>query len=188
METKQKSKKTTRTKKLKIDLGFADLYCKEKDAQSISKVAKFAYLKNKRFFKRDIKKKFKIIVVYSRKELNKEWGGKTETWLTACSDFGRIATFPDNLIRKYNPRKDVGNLTSSLLHEMNHQFYYQIVGGRKPSWLLEGLAMQIDGYKMNKYDKKIFKQKLPPLCYSHTEKGYWKYADFLSNELPISKD
>jgi len=165
--------------RVKIDLGFADLLCRKSDATTISRTAKSAYSFNRRFFETDIKRKFKIIICYSRKELDKEWGGPTESWLVACADYGRIATFPDRLIRKYSPRKDVGNLQSMLNHEISHQFYYQIVKGCKPSWLIEGLATQIDGYGLNRADNRLLKRQRPPLLYSHTGKTYWKHAEFL---------
>jgi len=165
--------------KVKVDLGFADLLCKKSDIAKISKIAKSAYSFNRRFFGTNIKKKFKIVICYSRKELDKEWRGPTESWLVACADYGRIATFPDKLIRKYSPRKDVGNLQSMLNHEISHQFYYQIAKGCKPSWLIEGLATQIDGYRLNRKDKELLRNQRPPLLYSHTGKSYWKHAELL---------
>jgi len=161
-----------------IDLGFANLFCKEKDMPIISKIAKLAYKKNRRFFQNDLNKKFNIIICYSRKELDNEWGEKTQKWLTACANKKRIATFPDELIKKYkkyNKRKDL-SLKTNLVHEINHMFYYQIVGREYPAWLLEGLAQYVDGYKLIKKDKKILKQSQPPLLYSCNGKRYWRYA------------
>jgi len=165
--------------KVRVCLGFAELLCRKSDVAKISRIAKRAYSLNRRFFGKEIRKPFHIIICYSRAELDEQWGGKTEDWLTALSGVGSIATFTDGLIKRYSGVKVKSGMRSALEHEINHQFYYQIVGSRKPSWLLEGLATQFGGYRLHGDDKRMLEGELPHLLHFHSGKSYWKHARML---------
>ena len=88
---------------LKISLGFADVYYKKEDKEikDAIKAVKEAYAINKKFYGQRISK-FNVRFVYSRKDFNKSWGGKTETWQVAFADANRVILFPNRLIKKYS--------------------------------------------------------------------------------------
>ncbi|VVB73449.1 Uncharacterised protein [uncultured archaeon] len=167
--------------KVKTDLGFADLQCRKSDVGRISRIAKAAYSFNRRFFGKEIKKPFHIIICYSRKEFDDIWGAETDAWLTGfATKTGTIVSFRDDLIRKYNPRKEA-TLAGTLRHEINHIFYFQIYGSYEPAWLLEGLTLQppFEPFTLMENDKKRLKGPLPHLIYSTNGKTFFKQAPFL---------
>jgi hypothetical protein len=164
--------------KVKIDLGFADLYCRKSDARTISRKARDAYLRNKRIFRKDIGK-FMIVIAYSRGEMDIQWGSKTEDWLVACANKERIALFPDRLIKKFKGTEyRKGLMEKYLFHEINHMFFYDLAQCKEPLWLLEGFVSQFDGYILPNRDKELLKGSLPHLAYSASGKEFFKQARY----------
>jgi len=164
--------------KIKTDLGFADLVCRESDIPRVSKLARQAYSFNRKFFGTDLKKPFHIVICYSRKELDKQWGGKTKEWLTGLANEDTIATFPGPLIRKHNPKR-WASLAGTLKHEINHMFFHQLTSHYTPSWLMEGLACQFGLYRLDAQDKRKLKGKRPHLIESTADGSFFKKSQFL---------
>jgi hypothetical protein len=166
-----------------LDLNFCNLIYSEKDddieieKELISK----AFNINKKFF--DVKiKKFKIKLVYSRKEFNDLWGSKTQDYASAFVRDGKIVSFGYFVFDK-ETRWKKDEFFKTLIHEMNHLFYTEIRNDEyDPLWLSEGLAtfIQHNQEKFNYKDKlKIEKEVLEEGFENMTLNSYQIYTLFV---------
>lgn len=131
----------------KLDLKFCYFYYdanKEKKIDKTLSLIRKAYLKNRKFYNKSIKK-FKLIFLYSRKEMNKFWRERTSRWCIAFTR-NKIYIFSPQIIEKVSiHKKEV--FFNTLIHELNHMFYLKIFKTYKPLWISEGLALNLESNK-----------------------------------------
>ncbi len=126
-------------------IGVNDKKDKEHDKQYVESCARAAYKINKKifaFYKKE--PTFQIKLFYSRKLYDLEMKAKTEKWHHAAANKHRIAIFAPSVYEKETSYK-LRIYKATIVHEMSHVFYRQSVGAFTPRWLLEGLAMNIEG-------------------------------------------
>jgi len=145
--------------KVKIDLGFCEIYY-DKGDKSLNESIKFikkAFNYNKEFFGLSNIPKFRIILLYSRKEFDKLWGRKTPQWVSAFAKKIRIVIFSLSIFEKETSWKKK-DFYSTLVHEINHIFFTSLTKKiYQPIWLCEGLATYIQRNKKKPKKKpKIF--------------------------------
>lgn len=169
----------------KLNLNFCDFYYdinKEKNINQIMFLIKKAYLKNKRFYNKNIKK-FKINLVYSRKELDKFWKKKTQKWCIAFATETKIYIFSPQILEKVSIHKKEA-FYNTLIHEINHLFYQNIFETYKPLWLSEGLALNLETNKnqtkISLNPKSLYSIKLPFLFISKEYNKKVEEISFLS--------
>lgn len=132
---------------------------------------KKAYEINERFWKIKIPK-FQVKVIYKRKEMDREWGEKTNKYFSAFAWQNRLVIFSRSVFEKVTPHK-LNSYQDLLIHEINHLFYQYFVETYKPSWIFEGLALNLEEkFKVTKI-KKINKRYL---MYSYDPEFYWKHT------------
>ncbi len=145
--------------KRKINLGFCEVYYNKSD-KSIDESIKFikrAFKYNKEFFKLSNIQKFKIILVYSRKELDRLYRKKTSNYVPAFAKKTKIIIFSLNVFERETCWKK-RDFYSTLVHEINHIFFTGLTKEfYEPIWLSEGLATYIQHNKRKPKKKtKIF--------------------------------
>jgi hypothetical protein len=147
----------------KIRLPFADIYYRknDKEIKKTIKLAREGYLVNYKFYGKKIPK-FRIRLVYSRKEFDRAWEGKTKPWQLSFADTERIVTFPSRLIKKYNKfsSKKI-TMKTVMIHEINHIFYAKVfkIKFARPLWIFEGLALNVHNFKLSKKEIKMIKEE-----------------------------
>ncbi|MDD5693587.1 MAG: hypothetical protein PHU86_03900 [Patescibacteria group bacterium] len=84
----------------------------------------------------------KIIFVYSREEMDKALGRKTQDWVRASTRPEGLYFIHPSKVEELTPHKN-DDFWKVVKHEMSHWFYNQITGTHngEPRWLAEGLAM-----------------------------------------------
>lgn len=132
----------------KINVGFCKIfYENDRDINRLLvNSIKKAYNANLKFFNYSGIKKFKIILVNSRKDMNLLWGHKTANDVSGFSRNNRIILFSPNAIEKETCWKK-SDFYSTLIHEINHLFFTNIAKTHKPLWLCEGVASYIQPRK-----------------------------------------
>lgn len=90
---------------------------------------------------------FKVVLCYSREDFNKEAEKKTERWEAAMADKKRIFIFAPSVFKKLTENNH--SFYQTFTHEINHIFYMHFVGTFTPQWLMEGIAMLVDGTGKN---------------------------------------
>ena len=110
------------------------------DNKFLEKCVKKAYKINKAFWNFDIK--FNVRSVLTRKDMDKEWEGKTQKWMVAFAWNKKLIIFAPSVYEKLGCHK-LESYQDTVTHEMNHLFYQKFVGTYKPLWLSEGLATNI---------------------------------------------
>jgi hypothetical protein len=142
---------------------------KEEDVQYLDKFLKKAYRINKKFYGFDLK--FKIKLIYTRKEMDKEFGGKTESFLSGFGWDNTVGFFAKSVFEKVTPHK-IDVYQDLVTHELNHLFYQKLVGSHVPLWIQEGLAIYVESKKSNLkvYYSEIEKKHL----FYRDCKGMWK--------------
>ncbi|MBU1110824.1 hypothetical protein KKB83_04355 [Patescibacteria group bacterium] len=112
----------------------------EKDLNLTQRAAKKACRRISQFLKLEIPKST-IKLTYSRKELDKKMGHKTEPWIIALADLEKneITIFAPSIYSKEGIYP-IDRFPSTVCHEMTHIAIYAFVKGRSvPVWLNEGL-------------------------------------------------
>ena len=99
-------------------------------------------------------KPHKIIVVYSRKEFDKQSGYKSEPWSEGIVKKPKFVMFSPSAREEYVKSIDgkFHSYDSFFDHEINHIFYISFVGSHNPFWLCEGYAtymMKMDLSRFN---------------------------------------
>lgn len=120
------------------------------DNEYLGKLLKEAYRINRKFFGFDIK--FKIELIYSRKEFDKKFGKKTPRWVCGAIKKNKIILFAPSVFEKKTIHK-LSIYADTLIHELNHIFYEKLAKTYKPWWLHEGLALNLE----KKYKVKLKK-------------------------------
>lgn len=129
-------------------LGGSNLKDMRNDRMLTERYAKLACNINRRIFN-DARTKFTIKLFYSRALYDKEMHRKTPNWEHCATDKNRVAIFAPSVYEKATSQK-FGIYKATLIHEISHIFYMQTVGTYTPRWLLEGLAMNIEGRNYRK--------------------------------------
>lgn len=141
----------------KLNLEFCNLIFSldDLDIDYEKKLVIEAYNLNKGFAKIKIPK-FDIKIVYSRKELDKIWGSKTPSYVSAFVKDDRIVIISYGVFDK-ETKWGKDKFKEALIHEINHLFYQELRDDEyDPLWLSEGLAtfMQHNKKKYN-YEKRL---------------------------------
>lgn len=151
------------------------------DQVYLDKCIKKAYRINNKFFGFDINIKTKL--VYTRKEMNNEWGGKTNNYFVAFVKKNTIVIFGKSVIEKLTSHS-LNTYQDIITHEMSHLFYRNMVKTYKPSWIFEGLALNIQkNYKVmtkqiNKKHLLYTNRKIILLGFKkNNSKFYWEYTN-----------
>lgn len=101
-----------------------------------------------------------IIILKTRKEIDKFWGNETEDWLVAFADRGKIFILDRKRFGKENSHKySYEEYYCLLKHELGHLFFEHISKGRNnPTWINEGTQIFVAGQlKFKKSIKKFSK-------------------------------
>ncbi len=93
-----------------------------------------------------------IIVLKNRIEIDKFWGNKTEGWIVAFADKGKVFILNRKNYEKESSHKySYDEYYSLLKHELGHLFFGAISHGKnKPSWLNEGTQLFVAEQLKNK--------------------------------------
>jgi len=124
---------------------------------------KKAYLKNKKWFNRDLKN-FTITLSNSEKEFKKSLGKWYSPWAKGLGIKNNIIIRnPKEYHKNYKKYEGTPSFEMLLVHEINHLFATKLNLFKGPYWICEGLAMytakQIPG-KTYKKKVKFTKQKV----------------------------
>lgn len=134
---------------------------KEKERKKIQKYLEQAYKINKKFYGFDIKLGIKLI--YTRKEFDSYFKKKTPRWACGAIKRNKIIIFAPSVFEKKTIHK-LSIYNDTILHEMNHLFYWKLAGDYKPWWLSEGLALNLE----KNYKTRIKKINPKELFYTWT--------------------
>lgn len=124
-------------------LGGSNLKVMRNDRMLVERYAKCACNVSQKIFN-DTRVKFTIKLFYSRALYDKEMHRKTPRWEHAASDKNRVAIFAPSVYERATSQ-NLDMYKATLIHEISHIFYMQTMGTYTPRWLLEGLAMNIEG-------------------------------------------
>jgi hypothetical protein len=105
------------------------------------------------FFNISTNEKPDFVFVHTRGEMDKYCGYKTENWVVAHSENGRIYMFtPGDYEKESCHSYSEEKYRKLIIHETCHFYQDLLTGTYKPLWLGEGLAVYLSGqYK----DKKV---------------------------------
>ena len=158
--------------KMKIlNLKFCYLIYKEKEERELKKIIehiKKANKINKKFWKIKISK-FNIKLIYTRGQMNQEWGRKTENWFIAFANDNQVRIFSPKVIEKVSSHNK-GEFLNTIVHEISHIFYKKLASTYKPLWLNEGIAMNLGIGKRKKFNFNKIKKMKPSYFYSYSIK------------------
>ena len=137
--------------------------------------------------------KFRIVIVYSRREFDKLSGFKTADWVDGHFISNKLIVFSPSIRKKYI-KPWLGRYYSYNAffdHEINHLFYISLVGDYNPVWLSEGYATYMMGQWKPKIAKKDFMKTKNPerfLFYRYIKRKYYKFAhEFYSLSFYVVK-
>lgn len=85
-----------------------------------------------------------IFFLRSRKDIDKIWGKKTESWFCAWVKKGNIYILDPAVYTKESDHK-IEHFWSTIKHEVCHLYFNQLTGINYPKWLNEGLACYLAG-------------------------------------------
>lgn len=99
-----------------------------------------------KFFEIEVKKPL-VFFVNSRKEIDKIWDEKTESWFVGWSgrNFGNIFILNPKVYTKESTHKNIKSFWQVLAHEYCHLYFWRITRNGNPTWLNEGLACYLAG-------------------------------------------
>ncbi len=120
----------------------------------------------------------RLILVPDRKTINALRGCETESWLVGWSDCRNIYILDyTNYERESNHKYSDKEYFGLIKHELAHSFTDKIFNNiQKPIWLLEGIALFLDG--RNDYDKKPKKFSSFIKYYNKFDSGVYKESGY----------
>lgn len=92
-----------------------------------------------------LKKEPNVVIVQSRKEIDEIKGYKTEGWVVAFVQEGKIYILDKDKMETEAKQHTKNDFDKILKHEITHLFFAQLVGDFKPRWLNEGVACYFAG-------------------------------------------
>ena len=127
-----------------------------------------------------------IIVLRTRKEIDKFWGGKTEDWVVAFAEKQTIFILSrENYEKESSHKYSYEEYFSTLKHELGHLFFGYISNRKEnPFWLNEGTQLFIAGQL--KFKKPINKFSKFIAYYNKWDKGVYQESGFVV-ELLVKK-
>lgn len=87
-----------------------------------------------------LKQEPNITIVQSRKEIDEIKGYKTEAWVVAFVQEGKIYILDKNKMVTEAEQHTKNDFDKILKHEITHLFFVQLTGDYRPRWLNEGVA------------------------------------------------
>jgi len=97
----------------------------------------------------------RVFFVQSRREYDKLFGYKTESWQVARTESGMIYILDPRIYTKESDHKDIKSFWLVLQHEYVHLYYRKLTDTWDPRWINEGLACYLAGQKKKTPEKKI---------------------------------
>jgi len=91
----------------------------------------------------------RLVLLYTRKEIDELRQEKTPSWLVGQADKNTICLFSPSVFEKVSPHRR-SEFKKVLLHEMTHLFIRRIHSSFEPRWLEEGLAYFVAGQRGKK--------------------------------------
>lgn len=85
-----------------------------------------------------------IFFLNSRKDIDKFWGRKTESWFSGWAKNGAIYILNPKVYPKESNHK-IEHFWQTIKHEYCHLYFNQVTGINYPKWLNEGLACYLNG-------------------------------------------
>lgn len=114
----------------------------------LEKIVEKAYSANKDFFGQEVEGT-EIDFIYTREEMDKVRGCKTQNWLVGDSNKNKITIFSPKVYSKVS-NHPASDFFPTLTHEIAHVFLKKLFSGKGfPVWLDEGVA----GYIAKQYKK-----------------------------------
>ncbi len=138
----------------------------------LTKLVNKAYLKNKKFFKKDISG-LKVIFLYTRSQMDKIYGQKSPDWMVGhAKNKQHINIFSPSIFNKVS-NHPITDFSYVLTHEIAHIFINHILDFYYPRWLEEGIAGCVaQQYKIRKIKEFHDFSKL------HDQKNWNKYHNY----------
>lgn len=154
------SKQLIRKVVLPQNIAFVYYSPKEKDIEKIVSDLSEGYQRIFQFFGFGIPS-LKLVLLYTRKEMDELRQEKTPSWLVGQADKNTICLFSPSVFEKESIHKR-SEFKKVLFHEMTHLFICQIHSSFEPRWLEEGLAYFVAGQRGKEFDSRFFlNQELP---------------------------
>lgn len=97
-----------------------------------------------------LKQEPNITIVQSRKEIDEIKGYKTEAWVVAFVQKGKIYILAKDKMATEAEQHTKNDFEKILKHEIAHLFFVQLVGDFKPRWLNEGVACYFAGQEKSR--------------------------------------
>jgi len=97
----------------------------------------------------------RVLFVQSRKEYDKLFGYKTESWQVARTENGAIFILDPKIYTKESDHKDIKSFWLVLQHEYVHLYYRKLTETWDPRWINEGLACYLAGQIKKVPEKEI---------------------------------
>jgi len=144
-------------------------------SEQILKLVRSCYEINRKFFAKDLDY-LALILIKTRKEMDRILGRATPSWLVGSVKNKKINIFTPEAFEQVSPHKKT-EFKLVLTHEIAHLFLDKYYSFKNPVWLAEGLPGYIAGqYKIRSMNKTI-KQKLSELHYSKDWKKTPNYTE-----------
>lgn len=123
---------------------FSIIYARD-DLNETHKATLLAYKKVKSYFKK--LPKFKVELLYSRKEVDKNQGYKTQSWLCGFTKMNTIMMVSPKVWTKITPHPQ-SDFKKVLRHELVHLAEFSELKHLPAQWAAEGLALYVAGQNL----------------------------------------
>ncbi|QQG42747.1 MAG: hypothetical protein HYW15_00810 [Candidatus Giovannonibacteria bacterium] len=122
----------------------------------------------------------RIKILKSRAEINKLWGKETDSWIVGWHKENTIYILDENKFEKESSHSK-SDFNKTLIHELLHQYYKEIVGRDKPAWLNEGFCLYFA--EQEKEEPSEEEKNRLDYYFDHWDKNGYKMAYFWVKRL-----